>query len=297
MLIPLFLFYRGINKTQCRAGRHKHGLITFPSPFQAVVLDSCPQPCFPAHLRGWRGTANSCFIPKVCWHTRERVPFIMWSSSSNVIILPNVYITFWKGTWQTESSWDKWDCILERHPHMQYWWASWSLVDEVYSTGWVESLVVTSLGSAHRDGFYFLIEWGLCATKDGLQGEIPILKSSALHWLLWEEENTSVCVLGWSKSSWWKIPNESLGQPNTSKLHCELNDIHSSKRKKIKRNRNTWKSVNDSLPHPIQWTGDGKRESAFPSGLNTQNQANGSILWPICRLLKDNFALCADIRT
>ena len=167
MPIPLFLFYRGINKTQCRAGRHKHGLITFPSPFQAVVLDSCPQPCFPAHLRGWRGTANSCFIPKVCWHTRERVPFIMWSSSSNVIILPNVYITFWKGTWQTESSWDKWDCILERHPHMQYWWASWSLVDEVYSTGWVESLVVTSLGSAHRDGFYFLIEWGLCATKDG----------------------------------------------------------------------------------------------------------------------------------
>lgn len=35
----------------------------------------------------------------------------------------------------------------------------------------------------------------------------------------------------------------------------------------------------------------------FPRGLNTQNHVNGSILWPICRLLQGNFALCADIWT
>ena len=199
-------------------------------------------PADPAHLRGCRGTGNSCSTQKgkakVCWPTGERVPFIMWSSSHIFIILPNVYIKFWKGTLQIESSWDKWHCTLERYPQMQQWWASLSLVDEVYSTGWVESLVVTSLGSSHRDGFYFLIEWGLCASKDGLHGEVAILKSSALHWLLWEDEN-NFYVLGSSKSSfailhgiWWKNPSEFLGQSSTLKWHCELSDTQSSKRKK-----------------------------------------------------------------
>lgn len=159
-------------------------------------------PADPAHLRGCRG--KETVVPpreekQMCWPTGERVPFITWSSSHIFIILPNVYIKFWKGTLRIESSWDKWHCTLERDPQMQQWWASLSLVDEVYSTGWAESLVVTSLGSSHRDGFYFLIEWGLCANKDGLHGEVSILKSSALHWLLWEDENNFRLCIGFIK--------------------------------------------------------------------------------------------------
>lgn len=179
-------------------------------------------------------------------------------------------------------NWDKWDWVWERHPRNAVMMGQLKLGGRSIPQG------IIIKPSRHIPWF---IPWGWIVFPDKM-GFLCLQRGQCV--VRYPSWNQLLCIVSSGKI---KIASVYVLWNCTELTWIQQYTPHQKQRKKRNRHRNTLKSVSDALPHPIQWTREGKSESALPSGLNTWSHVHGSMLWPTCGLLKGSFVLCANIRT